>query len=221
MSSRAGTGLAGVRPAVAFDGTEERILAAAELCMARLGLSRLSMTDVATQAGVSRGAIYLHFADRRALVDAVLTRAATRFVDSSAEPIGRRRTLVGQVAEAAVFIREHLGDNVLTLRLPADEESLLAILLTTRLERMVEEWVEFWLPYLVEAEKRGELRSGVDHRQAAEWIVRMMLSFAVMPPVTFDADRPDRVRAFVRAFIVDGLGPVPTRTLVETAAQRG
>jgi hypothetical protein len=132
-------------------------------------------------------------------------------VASSAEAIRRRRTLVGQVAEAAVFIREHLADSVLTLRLPADEESLFATLLTSRLDRMVEEWVDFWLPFLAEAEERGELRHEVDHRQAAEWIVRMMLSFAVMPAVSFDADQPAQVRAFVRSFIVDGLGPTPER----------
>ena len=210
MSSRVSTGPARpTRPAPVLDGTGERILAGAEQCMARLGVSRLSMTDVATQAGVSRGAVYLHFADRRTLIDAVLTRAANRFVASSADSVGRRRTLVGQVAEAAAFIREHLGDNVLTLRLPADEESLFATLLTSRLERLVEEWVDFWLPYLADAEQRGEIRTGVDHRQAAEWIVRMMLSFAIMPAVSFDADRPEHVRTFVRSFIVDGLGPRP------------
>jgi AcrR family transcriptional regulator len=181
-------------------------LAAAELCLTRLGLARLSLTDVAVQAGVSRGAVYLHFADRRALIDAVLTRAASTFVARCAESVSRRRTLVDQVAEAAVFIREHQGDRVLTLRLPADEESLLATLLTTRLERVVEEWVEFWIPYLTAAQERGELRDGVDHRQASEWIVRMMLSFAVMPAVSFDAESPAQVRAFVRSFIVDGLG---------------
>jgi AcrR family transcriptional regulator len=169
--------------------TEERILVAAEQCLGRLGLARLSMTDVAAQAGVSRGAVYLHFADRRTLIDAVLTRTATRFVASSAEPVGRRRTLVGQVAEAAVFIRAHLGDSGLTLRLPADEESVLATLLTSRLER------------------RGEIRAGIDHRQAAEWIVRMMLSFAVMPAVSFDGDRPEDIAAFVRSFVVAGLAP--------------
>jgi AcrR family transcriptional regulator len=191
------------------DGTEERILVGAEQCMARLGVSRLSMTDVAAQAGVSRGAVYLHFADRRALINAVLTRAAHRFVTSSAAAVRRRRTLVGQVAEAAVFIRTHLGDSVLTLRLPADEESLLATLLTSQMERLVEEWVEFWLPFLREAEQRGEIRHDVDHRHAAEWIVRIMLSFAIMPPVTFGADRPDHIRTFVREFIVSGLGPLP------------
>jgi AcrR family transcriptional regulator len=210
MSSRAGTGVAGApRPTVAPEGTEERILAAAELALARLGLARLSLTDVAAQAGVSRGAIYLHFAGRRALIDAVLTRAAGRFAARCAETVSCHRTLVDQVAEAAVFIRDHQGDKAPTFRLKADEESLFATALTTRLDRVVGDWVEFWIPYLTAADERGELRDGLDHRQASEWIVRMMLSFAIMPAVSFDADRPAQVRAFVRAFIVDGLGPRP------------
>ena len=227
MSSRVSAGpTSPVVPFAVPEPTEERILVAAEQCMARLGVSRLSMTDVATQAGVSRGAVYLHFADRDTLIDAVLTRSvltcetavglcgkcygrdlARGHKVNIAEVVRRRRTLVAQVAEAAVFIRSHLGDSMLTLRLPADEESLFATLLTSRLERMVEEWVDFWLPFLDEAEERGEVRADVDHRQAAEWIVRMMLSFAIMPAVSFDADRPEHVRAFVRAFIVDGFGP--------------
>jgi AcrR family transcriptional regulator len=210
ISADTATGIAGAAPtAAAPDGTEERILVAAEQCLARLGLARLSLTDVAAQAGVSRGAVYLHFADRRALIDAVLTRAASLFVSRCAETLSRHRTLADQVAEAAVFIRGHQGDKVLTLRLPADEESMFATLLTTRLERVLEEWVDFWIPYLRAAEERGELRAGVDHRQASEWIVRMMLSFAIMPAVSFDAERPAQVRAFVRSFVVDGLGPRP------------
>jgi AcrR family transcriptional regulator len=209
MSSRATAALSRPPAPSRGDGTEERILLAAEQCLARLGLSRLSMTDVATQAGVSRGAVYLHFADRGALIDAVLTRTAARFVASSADTVRRRRTLAAQVAEAAVFIRTHLGDNGLTLRLPADEESLFATLLTSRLDGLVEEWVEFWLPYLADAQARREIRPGIEHRQAAEWIVRMMLSFAIMPAVTFDGDRPEEIRAFVRSFVVDGLGPHP------------
>ncbi len=208
MSSRAGIG---VLPEPATGTTQERILAAAEQCMSRLGMTRFSMLDVASQAGLSRGTVYLHFADRGALVDAVLVRAADRFVTSSATAINRRRTLAAQVAEAAVFIREHLGDQVLTLRLPADEETLFATLLTSRMEHLVQEWVAFWLPYLADAEQRHEIRQGVDHRQAAEWIVRMMLSFAVMPAASFDAERPDQVRSFVRSFIIAGLGPVSIR----------
>src|ERR1700728_792557 len=175
--------------------TEERILDAAEMCMSRLGLRRVSMTDVAVQAGVSRGSVYFHFGDRATLVDAVLTRVASRFVASSMSAVARRDTLAGQVGEAAVFIRRHLGDELLTLRLPAEGDSLLATLLSAQVDRLLAQWIEFWLPLRPDAEARGEVRAGLDHRRASEWIVRVMLSFAVMPSVTFDMDDPDAVRS--------------------------
>jgi AcrR family transcriptional regulator len=184
--------------------TEERILEAAEQCMSRLGLQRASMSDVAAQAGLSRGSVYMHFGDRASLVDAVLARVATRFVASSETAVRRRRTLAGQVGEAAVFIRQHLGDRLLTLQLPADDESLIATLMTAQIHRLVVEWVEFWKPFLADAERRGEVRPGLDYGQAGEWIVRLMISLAVMPAVTFDADDPEATRAFVRAHLVRG-----------------
>jgi AcrR family transcriptional regulator len=163
------------------------------------------MTDVAVQAGVSRGSVYFHFGDRATLVDAVLTRVATRFVTSSAPVVRSRHTLVDQVGEAAVFIRQHLGDELLTLRLPAQGDSLLATLLSAQVGRLLTQWIEFWLPFLGDAERRGEIRPGLDHRRLSEWIVRIMLSFAVMPSVTFDMDDPDAVRSFVHDHLIVGL----------------
>jgi AcrR family transcriptional regulator len=183
--------------------TRERILDAAEWCFRRLGLARFSMGDVATQAGLSRGSVYRYFADRQSLVDAVLERAADRFVAASTASVDRWPTLANQVAEAAVFIVARREPAMF----PAEEESLFATLLTARIEGLVERWVEFWLPRLAEAEDRGEVRAGLDRRQAAEWIVRLMLSFAVMPSVVVDLHDPDAVRAFVRAHLVRGLAP--------------
>lgn len=186
---------------------EERILDAAERCASRFGLSRFSMADVATQAGVSRGSVYLHFGDRAGLVDAVLERVAATFVAASRDSVRRRRTLAGQAGEAAVFIRRHLGDQVLTLGLPGTDESLLAVLLSAQVERLVEQWVAFWQPLLADAVQRGEIRPGLDHRRTGEWIVRLLVSFAVMPSVSVHLDDDDDVRAFVRDHLVRGLAP--------------
>jgi AcrR family transcriptional regulator len=180
--------------------TVDRILDAAEQCLQRMGLRRASMGDVAIQAHLSRGSLYRYFPDREALVDAVLERVADRFVAASAESVNRRRTLAGQVGEAAVFIVEHRSFSDLP-----SEDSLVATLLTARINNLVARWVEFWLPRLADAEARGEIRAGLDHRQAAEWIVRLMLSFAVMPSVTVVLSDPDAVRTFVRHHLVRGL----------------
>jgi len=183
--------------------TRERILDAAEWCFRRLGLARFSMGDVAAQAGLSRGSVYRYFTDRQALVDAVLERAADRFVAASTTSVDRWPTLADQVGEAAVFILSRRQPALF----PVEEESLFATLLTARIDGLVERWVEFWLPRLSDAERRGEVRVGLDRRQAAEWIVRLMLSFAVMPSVSVDLDDPEAVRAFVRAHLVRGRAP--------------
>lgn len=187
--------------------TADRIVDAAEECLRRFGLQRASMAAIAAQAGVSRGTVYLHFAHRQALVDAVLERAAARFVESAAVEVARQPSLAAQAGAAAVFIRQHLGDHVLGLRLPADEENLVAVMLTAQRPELLAGWVEFWQPFLADAAARGEIRAGLDHRRAAEWILRVMLSFAVMGSVTFDADEPAALRRFIAEHLVDGLGP--------------
>ena len=185
--------------------TATRILDAAELCIRRYGLRRVSMGDVAQAASLSRGSVYNHFHDREALIDAVLERTADRFVAESEELVRRRRTLAAQVAEAAAFIRTHQDDPLLVLT--AGEESLIASLLTARIDGLVARWVEFWQPYLEDAERRGEVRAGLDRRAAAEWIVRLRLSLVIMPSTVVDLDDPVAVRGYVQQFVVRGLAP--------------
>jgi len=181
----------------------DRILDAAERCMARYGL-RVSMRDVAAEAGLSRGSVYRYFADRDALVAAVLERTADRFVGAAAAEVDTRTLLADQVGEAAVFIRRHLGDEGLTLRLPGERDSLLAAVMTAGSGSLVDRWGEFWLPRLADAAARGEVRPDLDHRRAADWIVRLMLSFALLPSAVVDLDDPADVRAFVRDHLVRG-----------------
>jgi AcrR family transcriptional regulator len=185
--------------------TPDRILDAAERCLARLGVQRVSMADVAETAGVSRGSVYFHFPDRDALVRAALTRAAERFVRSSERAVRTRRTLATQVAEAAVFIRAGMQESGSPHGNADRNDALLATLLTANLEGTVASWVAFWQPFLVEATARGEVRRDLDHREAAEWIVRIMLSVAVMPSAVIDLDDPRALRAFVSRYIVQGL----------------
>ncbi len=151
--------------------------------------------------------MYRYFADRDALVTAVLERTAERFVAASAADVDRGATLADQVAEAAVFIRRHLADEGLTLRLPGDRDSLLAATLSVGDARLLERFCEFWHPRVDAARARGEVRGDLDDRQAGEWIVRLMLSFAVLPSVVVDLDDPSAVRRFVRDHIVRGFAP--------------
>ena len=54
--------------------TRSRLLDAAELLFERQGVSRTSLHDIAAAAGVTRGAIYWHFADKADLFNAMMER---------------------------------------------------------------------------------------------------------------------------------------------------
>ena len=207
MSKQATARLALLETKPAAASTPDRILDAAERSMRRLGIQRASMNDVAAAAGVSRGSVYFHFPDREALVRAVLARAAERFVKSSEQAVRARRTLATQVAEAAVYIRQHMRDDDTQVTSGDQSDTLLATLLTANLEGTVASWVDFWQPFLAEATARGEIRADLDRREAAEWIVRIMLSLAVMPSAVIDLDDVRAVRGFVGRYIVQGLAP--------------
>ena len=178
--------------------TDQRVLDAAERCMDRFGPRRVSMSDVAAEAGLSRGSVYRYFADRDSLVTAVLERTADRFVAASEPEVDAARDLAGQVGAAAVYILRNRTD---------DTDSLFATLLSARTHDLFDRWVDFWVPRLQAARARGELRGGLELRAAGEWIVRMLLSFAVMPGDS--ADDPAAIRRFFRAHLVRGLGPAP------------
>jgi len=65
------------------EATRLAILAAARRVFARRGVTRTTMEHVATDAGVSRGAIYWHFANKSALFDAMREQVTVPLIDRS------------------------------------------------------------------------------------------------------------------------------------------
>ena len=180
--------------------TAARILDAAEHCMGRHGL-RVSMNDVAVQAGLSRRTVYHHYPNRDALVGAVLERTVAAFVAAVAPHVDRQPTLADQVAEAAVQITQHRADVDFTLRLPQRSDSLLATVLVLHLDHLLEALVDFWVVRLETAAERGDLAPELDIREVGEWIVRLTFSFALMPPVVIDLGDEAAIRAFIRTHL--------------------
>jgi hypothetical protein len=65
--------------------------------------------------------------------------------------------------------------------------------------------VELWKPLVQAAQRTGEVGADVDAARASEWIVRMLLSFELLPPIGVNLDSPRSVKRFVGDHIVAGL----------------
>lgn len=62
--------------------TREALLDAAELLFAQRGVSRTSLHEIAKAAGVTRGAVYWHFADKAELFNAMMSRTTMPMEDT-------------------------------------------------------------------------------------------------------------------------------------------
>jgi AcrR family transcriptional regulator len=180
------------------------LLAATTETLRRLGPRQFSLTAVAEAAGVSRGTVHNALGSRDHAIKTALDHLASLFTETMAAEVDKESTLADQVAAAAVVVcahRQH-SDSVAPRGI---NESILVLLLRNIGEDLMTRSIELWKPRVRAAQKRGEVGAGVDPGRASEWIVRMLLSFELLPPIGVNLDSPRGIRRFVADHIVAGL----------------
>lgn len=187
--------------------TQERILAAAQDMLAEIGIRRTSVDAVAKRAAVSRGTVYLYFADKPSLVSAALLRNSETLRDQLAHRLDVAGALGEQLAVAAEFsVLPQPGGLIATLR--EREPELLALIVLTESQSWISKSAQFWRPRLQDAQVRGELRAGLDLDAAAEWVARTLYTASVVPSERVDlhTSRAGRIGDYIREFLLCGLG---------------
>jgi len=180
------------------------LLSAATDTLRQLGPRRFSLTAVAETAGVSRGTVHNAFGTRDDAIAAALDRLSTAFIETMAVEVNCQNTLAEQVAAAAVLISAHRRRSTVEPR--SINQSVLVLLLEHGGEELMRRSVQLWTPLVRTAQRTGEVGDGLDASRAAEWIVRLLFSFELLPPMRVNLDNPRAVRRFVCDHIVAGLG---------------
>ncbi len=188
----------------AGETTRERLLDAAENCIRRSGIRRTTVGQIAEEAGISRAWLYRLFPDKTALIGAALLRGDEEFWARARAHVDNATTLADQVAAAVTFSRTK-QPAALVLHLKESEPEAMAAVVGSGLRQILPGMTGFWHPYLETARARGEVRADLDVAQAAEWILRMVLSLVTVPGDVVDIDDPQAVRSFLRAFLMTGL----------------
>ncbi|KAB7758320.1 transcriptional regulator [Mycolicibacterium mucogenicum] len=170
----------------------------------RLGPRQFSLTAVAEAAGVSRGTVYNALGGRDHAISVALDHLASTFVDGMAAEIDKQSTLADQVAAAAVLICAHRQSSPSAPQ-KGINEGIVVLLLRNIGEDLMKRAVELWKPRVKAAQRDGEIGPGVDPARAGEWIVRVLLSFELLPPIGVNLDNPRAIRRFVTDHIINGL----------------
>lgn len=180
------------------------LLAATTDTLRRLGPRQFSLTAVAEAAGVSRGTVHNALGSRDHAIKTALDHLASTFVDAMAAEVDEADTLAEKVAAAAVLIcahRQH-SDSVAPRGI---NESILVLLLRNIGDDLMQRAIELWKPLVRAAQRTGEVGADVDPTRASEWIVRILLSFELLPPMGVNLDSPRAVRRFTSDHVVAGL----------------
>ncbi len=184
-------------------GLEDRVLDAALRCVARWGLAKTTVDDVAREAGCSRASVYRSFPGKAPLVSAAFRRDLLRFFDHLEgrlqEAADLEEVLTIGTVEAARYVEGHAAFQYLLTHEP---EIVLPHIAFHRLDGLFTAAAAFARPYLSRFLPAGE---EPNPGATAEWIVRLVLSYTLCPSPHCRPSDEDHARRLVRTYVLPGL----------------
>jgi AcrR family transcriptional regulator len=189
------------------DDTRQRIVEAAYACVARHGVAKTTVEDVAREAGMSRATVYRTFpGGRDEVINATVAWATIDFFGRLYERIRGAASLEEVMERGIMFAHRSIVEHEVLQRVMQTEPDKLLPILTVESIRIREGIASVLSPYL---EERG-LAAGVDLHDAADFLARMVLSY-ISAPGRWDLDDPDQVARLVRSELLAGM-VVPARS---------
>ncbi len=183
---------------------------AALRCVARWGMAKTTLDDVAREAGCGRATLYRFFpGGRDALWDAVVAVEAERFCVRIAERVGSGRgledCLVAMINESARALTQH---EALRFLVEHEPEAILPHLAFHRMDAVLRHVSAVGAPLLAPwVEPADDFTLAETAARAVEWVARIVLSYVTSPANGIDLCDEVSTRHLVRAFIMPGLQP--------------
>jgi AcrR family transcriptional regulator len=185
------------------DETHQAILVQASDVASRVGITGLTIGQLAAQTGLSKSGLYAHFASKEALQVEVLEHARERFVDQVIRPalaaprgVARLRTVFD--AWLAWSAAAEGGCLFVAASSELDDQPGAARDTLVRAER---DWLEFLATVSATAIAEGEFRSDLDVEQFAYEIHALMLAHQHASRLMRDPLAVERVHRAFESFV--------------------
>jgi len=190
----------------ATKNVRDRLIDAAEVCLAAKGIRSTTVSEVAEAAGVSRGWLYRHFPDKVSLLGAAIVRLNDAYWSDAHSMLEQIEGLDRQMAVGIARARTAYDDpGALLMKLRMDEPEEFAACAGAGVQGLVPDLADFWSRYVIAARDRGEIHQDTDIAEASEWIARVILSLSTVPGNTLDPNDADAVAVHVRRYVMPGL----------------
>jgi AcrR family transcriptional regulator len=179
------------------------LLEAALACVARYGIAKTTVEDVARQAGLSRATVYRQFpGGKDQLVNATIAWEAGRFFERLTIAVADAPDLETLLVDAVMFAHQAFESHAVLQKVLETEPDLLLPQLTTESARLNAFVRNFLHGALVRAQP--QLTPGLDFDLAADHLARLVLSFVGTPGRWNLTDRA-QVAELVRTELLAGV----------------
>lgn len=186
----------------------ERLIDSAEACFKRFGLAKTTVEDVAQNAKVSRATFYRYFESRDDLILAVLVREGGRFLEKLSKRLSRSTSFSDALVDGVLYtVKVVKADENLSL-LFAPESAGLTTSIPGASMALFDLTEPFLRPLFEAAREAGDFREDLDFGDAAEWVIRVVLSLLTVEGSKRRSEA--RTAAFLRSCLMPVFAPVST-----------
>ena len=181
--------------------TRVRIVDGALRCLARQGIAKTTVDDIARAAGLSRAPVYRTFPlGKEGILAAVVETEVARLFSALAVAMGEagdlEDLLVTGMVESARRLSSHEALRYLLLHEPG---TVLPYLTFSRLDRVLLAAGDLAAPFF------GRWLEPEQASRASEWAVRIVMAYCANPAPGRDLTDPRDTRALVRTFVLPGI----------------
>ena len=185
------------------DVLEARIIEATLRCVARWGIAKTTLDDVAREAGCGRATIYRTFSGGKgSVLEATLRHELERCVKTIDDAVRDLDTLeevlVAGTSAASKFISGH---EPLLFLIAHEPDTVLPLIAFDKLSHVFDAAAACVAPHLA--------RFLPDHEvpRAAEWVTRVVLTYTFNPAPSIDLRNDADARRLVRTYLLPALTP--------------
>lgn len=178
-------------------GLDARILDAALVCVARWGIAKTTLDDIAREAGCSRATVYrLVPGGKDGLMVAAGERELARFFAHLGSRLAAEDTLVGRLAVGiAASVRVVRGHAALQYLIEHEPEVVLPVISFDALDPLLAAAADFGAVAL------GPFLDEDEARVTAEWVARIVLSYGFEPDERLDLTDIGTANRFVHRYL--------------------
>lgn len=175
----------------------QEIIDAAATCVRKLGARKVSVEDIATEAGISRRTLYRLYPNRRAIMRAVIFHRLEKIALQIQEAMRKCKTfeeciVTGSVLTIKIARRDDIyvsisdDDSTLVLNSPSYREG-------TQVEPL---FLSTWASVFDRGRREGKIHKSLTNHQLADWLMSIHLMIQWREDLN-DAEKASLLRTFV------------------------